>query len=61
LPEESVPDHPACACGDVLRGRKKPIECTIFGTACTPETPLGACMVSPEGACAAHYLYRRSA
>lgn len=52
-----VIDHPACICGDVLRGAKQPHDCQVFGTACTPETPLGACMVSTEGACAAEYKY----
>ena len=51
------PDHPACICGDVLRGAKQPLDCKVFGTACTPETPIGACMVSSEGACAAEYMY----
>lgn len=51
-------DHAACICGDVLRGAKQPQDCKVFGTACTPETPLGACMVSSEGACAAVYRYR---
>jgi hydrogenase expression/formation protein HypD len=60
LPEEDIPDHPACACARVIRGLQKPTECAIFGTACTPETPLGSCMVSPEGSCAAYYLYRRA-
>lgn len=50
-------DHPACICGDVLRGARKPHDCKVFGTACTPETPIGACMVSSEGACAAAYRY----
>jgi hydrogenase expression/formation protein HypD len=54
-----VPDHPACACGEILRGLKKPLDCKIFGTVCSPEHPLGACMVSPEGSCAAYYLYGR--
>lgn len=48
-----------CASGDVLRGVKKPAECSAFGTRCTPEHPLGATMVSNEGACAAYYRYRR--
>lgn len=47
----------ACLCGDVLRGAKLPTACTLFRTACTPETPVGACMVSSEGACAAYYRY----
>jgi hydrogenase expression/formation protein HypD len=45
----------ACQCGEVHKGVIKPYECKVFGTACTPETPIGACMVSPEGACAAYY------
>ncbi|MFH1969455.1 MAG: hydrogenase formation protein HypD [Verrucomicrobiota bacterium] len=48
---------PACLCGDVLRGAKLPTACTLFRTTCTPETPVGACMVSSEGACAAYYRY----
>ena len=48
-----------CASGDVLRGVKKPAECPAFGSRCTPEHPLGATMVSNEGACAAYYRYRR--
>lgn len=54
---ESASDHPACICGDVLRGAQQPHDCKVFGTACTPETPFGACMVSSEGACAAAYRY----
>jgi hydrogenase expression/formation protein HypD len=52
-------DNPACECGDVLRGLKKPAHCKLFGTRCSPETPMGSCMVSPEGACAAHWTYGR--
>lgn len=48
-----------CISGQVLRGLKKPIDCPAFGTACTPDSPLGATMVSSEGACAAYYLYGR--
>ncbi len=55
----SAPDHKACECGAILRGVKQPQECKIFGTVCTPDTPVGACMVSSEGACAAHYTYGR--
>ena len=55
----AVPDHKACECAAVLRGARRPQDCRIFGTACTPETPVGACMVSAEGACAAHYSYGR--
>ena len=49
----------ACQCGEVLKGVLKPWECKVFGTACTPETPIGTCMVSPEGACAAYYNFGR--
>ena len=54
-----VPDNKACECGAILRGVKQPSECKIFGTVCTPENPMGSCMVSSEGACAAHYTYGR--
>lgn len=56
---ETVADHKACECAAILRGEKRPQECRIFGTACTPGTPVGSCMVSSEGACAAHYSYGR--
>jgi hydrogenase expression/formation protein HypD len=56
---EPVADHPSCACGEILRGLKKPTDCKIFGTACTPESPVGSCMVSPEGSCAAYHAYGR--
>ncbi|MDE2583769.1 MAG: hydrogenase formation protein HypD [Betaproteobacteria bacterium] len=55
----SVPDHKACECGAILRGVKRPQDCKLFGTVCTPENPVGSCMVSSEGACAAHYTYGR--
>jgi len=58
-PYASVPDNKACECGAILRGVKRPQECKIFGTVCTPENPVGSCMVSSEGACAAHYTYFR--
>ena len=54
-----VPDHKSCDCGAILRGVKQPLDCKLFGTVCTPETPMGSCMVSSEGACAAHYTYGR--
>jgi hydrogenase expression/formation protein HypD len=54
-----APDNPACECGAILRGVKKPTDCRLFGTVCTPETPMGSCMVSAEGACAAHWTYGR--
>jgi hydrogenase expression/formation protein HypD len=59
LEYQSVPDHPACECGAILRGVKRPQGCRIFGSVCTPENPVGSCMVSSEGACAAHYAYGR--
>lgn len=59
LPYTPVPDHKACECGAILRGVKEPRDCKVFGTVCTPENPLGSCMVSSEGACAAHYTYGR--
>jgi hydrogenase expression/formation protein HypD len=53
-------EEPAeCRAGDVLRGQIKPFECPAFGTSCTPERPLGAPMVSAEGACAAYYNFGR--
>ena len=55
----AVPDHKACECAAILRGEKSPAQCKIFGTVCTPENPVGSCMVSSEGACAAHYSYGR--
>ncbi len=57
LPISEIEDHKLCICGDILRGMAKPPECTIFGTACTPTNPVGSCMVSSEGACAAYYKY----
>ena len=55
----SVADNKACECGAILRGLKRPQDCKLFGTVCTPENPMGSCMVSSEGACAAHYTYGR--
>ncbi|MCU0773888.1 MAG: hydrogenase formation protein HypD [Ideonella sp.] len=55
----AVPDHKACECGAILRGVKHPRDCKLFGTVCTPENPVGSCMVSSEGACAAHWSYGR--
>ena len=59
LEYRSVPDHKACECAAILRGVKRPAQCKAFGTVCTPDNPIGACMVSSEGACAAHYTYGR--
>ncbi|HIJ63313.1 MAG TPA: hydrogenase formation protein HypD [Rhodospirillaceae bacterium] len=55
----SVPDHKGCDCGAILRGLKKPSDCKLFGNVCTPDNPIGSCMVSAEGACAAHWTYGR--
>lgn len=57
LPYEEINDHKLCICGTILRGLAKPQDCTVFGTACKPTSPLGSCMVSSEGACAAYYKY----
>jgi hydrogenase expression/formation protein HypD len=56
---QAVADHPKCDCGAILRGVKRPTDCALFGTVCTPENPMGSCMVSSEGSCAAHYTYGR--
>lgn len=58
---ENSHGHAACICGSILRGLEKPFDCKLFATVCTPENPLGACMVSSEGACAAYYTYDRRA
>jgi hydrogenase expression/formation protein HypD len=50
-------DNPLCICGDILRGLKKPFDCPLFRTVCAPENPIGACMVSPEGACSSFFKY----
>ncbi len=57
IPEIKGKPNPACRCGDVLQGKCKPCDCKVFGTGCTPEHPVGACMVSNEGACSAYYMY----
>ncbi|MBW4498100.1 MAG: hydrogenase formation protein HypD [Scytonema hyalinum WJT4-NPBG1] len=59
IPNLKVADHKACQCGEILKGVLKPWQCKVFGTACTPETPIGTCMVSSEGACSAYYKYGR--
>lgn len=59
VPCLKIADPKACQCGEILKGVKKPWECKVFGTACTPETPIGSCMVSSEGACAAYYNFGR--
>jgi hydrogenase expression/formation protein HypD len=57
IPNIRIADPKSCQCGEVLKGAIKPWQCKVFGSACTPETPLGALMVSSEGACAAYYQY----
>ena len=64
--ERKFPFHPedkeavtGCKCGEIICGHREPIQCPLFGTACVPENPVGPCMVSSEGACAAAYKYQR--
>jgi hydrogenase expression/formation protein HypD len=61
VPGARIADPLSCQCGEVLKGVLKPHQCKVYGTACTPETPLGALMVSSEGACAAYYRYAAKA
>ncbi len=61
VPELPGRENPGCRCGDVLRGACRPTECPLFGKVCTPESPVGACMVSSEGTCAAYYKYSGAA
>jgi hydrogenase expression/formation protein HypD len=56
VPESAEPK--GCICGQILRGLKKPVDCSLFGKKCTPSDPVGACMVSGEGTCATYYKYR---
>ena len=58
LHDVESPEPKGCSCGEILRGAKKPEDCTLFSTVCSPDNPVGACMVSPEGACNASYRYR---
>lgn len=60
LSYREVPEHPACQCPSILRGQKRPIDCKLFAKACTPARPMGACMVSSEGACSAFYQSKGS-
>nr|WP_296156599.1 hydrogenase formation protein HypD [uncultured Blautia sp.] len=59
VPDIKGKPNPACRCGDVLQGKCKPSDCKVFGKVCTPQHPVGACMVSNEGACSAYYMYNR--
>ncbi len=56
---EQKNDSKACICGEILKGYSKPKDCKVFATSCTPKNPIGSCMVSSEGACAAYYKYQR--
>ena len=58
IDKRKIGDNKLCICGEILRGVKKPLECKIFAKVCTPQNPIGSCMVSSEGACAAYYKYR---
>lgn len=58
LSKSPIADNKACICGEILRGVSKPVDCKVFGKVCNPLNPLGSCMVSPEGACAAYYKYK---
>ncbi|MGE5379822.1 MAG: hydrogenase formation protein HypD [Methylocystaceae bacterium] len=57
IPEFEEREIKGCSCGDILKGKLSPLQCQLFGRACTPARPIGPCMVSSEGACAAHYRY----
>ena len=57
MPKIEGKPNPACRCGDVLQGKCRPSDCKVFGKVCTPQHPVGACMVSGEGACSAYYQY----
>jgi hydrogenase expression/formation protein HypD len=59
MPASPARENAACQCPSIIRGVKKPTDCSIFGTVCTPRSPIGSCMVSAEGVCAAYYKYRR--
>ena len=59
IPVVAAADVKGCECPRILRGLKKPTDCKLFGTVCTPENPMGSCMVSSEGACAAYWSYGR--
>jgi hydrogenase expression/formation protein HypD len=58
-PALAASDVKGCACPSILRGVKRPTDCRLFGTVCTPDNPMGSCMVSSEGACAAYWSYGR--
>ena len=57
IKDRNVPEPKSCSCGDILQGKKKPFDCLLFGKKCTPDKPVGPCMVSSEGTCAAYFRY----
>ena len=57
VPSFKAKNPPGCRCGEILQGKCKPMDCPLFGKTCTPEHPVGACMVSREGTCSAYYQY----
>lgn len=57
IKDKSVPEPKLCSCGEIMQGKKKPFECFLFGKQCTPDRPVGPCMVSSEGTCAAYFKY----
>ena len=59
LSDKASREVKSCECPSILRGVKKPPDCKLFGTVCTPDNPMGSCMVSSEGACAAYWSYGR--
>jgi hydrogenase expression/formation protein HypD len=56
---EKAKNHPGCICGEVLCGTKKPYQCKLYGKSCTPENPVGPCMISSEGTCSAYYKFKK--
>lgn len=59
LSHKTSKENKACKCGEILKGTAKPLDCALFAKTCTPQNPIGSCMVSSEGACAAYYRYKR--
>ncbi len=59
LSHKTSKENKACKCGEILKGIAKPLDCALFAKTCTPQNPIGSCMVSSEGACAAYYRYKR--
>lgn len=59
IDERQVAEPEFCSCGEILKGEKKPFECRLFGKSCTPDKPVGPCMVSCEGTCAAYFKYEK--